>query len=107
MGKYATFKGRASRSEYWWFVLFIGLLYWGDAIVMHLTALKSMALFLQFAFQLAFFLPSLAAMVRRLHDTNRSGWWFLINFTIIGIVPFYIWLAKKGNEQENKYGPPV
>jgi uncharacterized membrane protein YhaH (DUF805 family) len=56
---------------------------------------------------LALLLPSLAVAARRLHDTNRSGWWMLISLTIIGLIPLIIWLASKGNDQSNEYGNPV
>lgn len=75
--KYVTFKGRASRSEYWYFVLFnflVGLVTgFLDVMIFgienELSPLNSLA-------SLALFLPTLAAGVRRLHDTNRSGWWY-------------------------------
>ena len=58
-----------------------------------------------FIFNLAVFLPSWAVMIRRLHDVNRSGWWILINLTIIGIIPFTYWLFMKvGDEGENRFG---
>ena len=93
--KYADFKGRASRSEYWWFTLFVvlvsiaaGLL--GDAA----NALVALALFL----------PYLAVSARRLHDTGRSGWWQLV-----GCIPFIGWLVMiywcvQDSEGPNTYG---
>ena len=57
--------------------------------------------------QLGFFIPSLAVGARRLHDTNRSGWWQLIAFTIIGLIPLIIWLASVGEKKKNKYGQPI
>ena len=60
-----------------------------------------------FIFQSLGLLPALSAAARRLHDTNRSGWWMLIAFTIIGLIPLIIWLASKGNDQSNEYGSPV
>lgn len=67
--KYADFEGRAKRPEYWWFFLFILLV--GAATSLLSPVLSSL-------FYLATLLPSLAAGARRLHDTNRSGWWQLI-----------------------------
>jgi uncharacterized membrane protein YhaH (DUF805 family) len=52
-------------------------------------------------------LPSLAVTTRRLHDVNRSGWWQLIPYTIIGIVPFLYWLCRSGDSQVNEYGAAV
>jgi len=42
--------------------------------------------------------------VRRLHDINRTGWWLLIAFTIIGIIPLIIWAIQPGNQESNRYG---
>lgn len=49
-------------------------------------------------------LPAICATVRRLHDVNKSGWWFLIIFTCIGIIPLIIWEATKGTSGSNEYG---
>ena len=53
---------------------------------------------------IAFFLPSLALLVRRLHDVGRSGWWFLIVFTVIGVVVLLYWLVKASDAGTNAYG---
>ena len=50
-------------------------------------------------------LPSLAVAVRRLHDVGRSGWWILIAFTVIGIIPLLIWYVTHTKDEENVYGP--
>lgn len=100
MGKYANFKGRASRPEYWWFYLFALLLSWGALIVDQSGVVG-------FIVNLSLMLPSTAVGVRRLHDTNQSGWWLLFAFTIIGVIPLVFWLASKGDEQSNNYGNPV
>lgn len=100
MGKYVDFSGRASRSEYWWFYLFTVLLSWGSMIVDSSGIISGIV-------NLAFLLPSLAAAARRLHDTNRSGWWMLISLTIIGLIPLIIWLATAGSRETNQYGEPV
>jgi uncharacterized membrane protein YhaH (DUF805 family) len=49
-------------------------------------------------------LPWLGVIVRRLHDVGRSGWWFLILFTIIGIIPLFIWACMEGDANPNEYG---
>ncbi len=100
LSKYADFDGRASRPEYWWFYLFTLLVSWG-ALIIDPTEI------LYFLFGIAFLLPGLAAGARRLHDTDRSGWWQLIGLTIIGLIPLIIWLASQGDDQENQYGSPV
>lgn len=74
---YATFSGRASRAEYWWFSLFAFVVY----IV--LFFLGKIGLVLAIIAVLALIVPGLAVAVRRLHDTGRSGWWWFI-----GLVPF-------------------
>ena len=104
MGKYATFEGRASRSEFWWFYLFtllviwganwVGLLVFGDPV--GLSALANIVLLL----------PTLAAATRRLHDTGRSGWWQLLALTVIGIILLIVWWASEGHGEENEHGPP-
>ena len=90
--KYAVFEGRARRQEYWMFTLIGALL--PIALVM-LAAMFGVAeqntsMMIVWAYYLAILLPSLAVMVRRLHDTGRSGWWFLIVLIpIVGsIAPF-------------------
>jgi len=108
--KYGTWKGRASRSEYWWFYLFTVILTSGanffDGLVwINLFGPADMDQPLTTAIvNLALLSPSLAAMVRRLHDTNRSGGWFWIVFTIIGIPILIYWLASRGDEGQNNYG---
>jgi uncharacterized membrane protein YhaH (DUF805 family) len=86
--KYADFTGRATRSEYWWFVLFIVLVSAATSLVSH--ALSGL-------FSLATLLPSLAAAARRLHDTNRSGWWQLICLVpVVGLIVLIVFLAQEG-----------
>jgi uncharacterized membrane protein YhaH (DUF805 family) len=92
---YAQFDGRASRSEYWWFYLFTVLVS-AAADSLGGTAGNLASLF--------FLLPGLALMVRRLHDVGRSGWWFLIGFTLIGIPVFCYWLIKEADSGANTYG---
>ncbi len=89
--KYADFTGRATRSEYWWFVLFVVLVSAATSLVSHvLSAL----------FSLATFLPSIAAAARRLHETNRSGWWQLIALVpVIGIIVLIVFLAQEGRPE--------
>ena len=92
---YAQFTGRASRSEYWWFYLFT---------VLATAAADTLGGSVGNLASLAFFLPGLALVARRLHDTGRSGWWFFITFTIIGIPVVFYWLVKDSDAGANKYG---
>jgi uncharacterized membrane protein YhaH (DUF805 family) len=104
-GKYVTFSGRAYRTEYWLWVLFtvIGGLATGilDKAIFPDVATGSP---LNGIFELVTFLPSLAINVRRLHDVNRSGWWLLIVFTIIGVFLLIYWDCKRGTAGPNSYG---
>lgn len=105
--KYATFEGRASRSEFWWFWLFIILgnfvLTGADVGVMHARAGMG---FLGGIFVLATLLPSIAVGVRRLHDTNRSGWFiFLPIIPLIGAVILIYFYVKDSDPGDNAYGP--
>ena len=106
MGKYATFSGRASRSEFWWFYLFTTLMYWGAQIAGYFTFPfgSGMGEIISFLVSLVFLLPGLAAGSRRLHDTGRSGWWQLLWFTIIGIILLIIWWAQDTRKEAYRYG---
>lgn len=85
--KYADFNGRADRSEYWWFFLFI---------VIASLATSMVSSILSGLFSLGTLLPSIAAAARRLHDTNRSGWWQLIAIVpVIGIIVLFVFLAQE------------
>lgn len=90
--KYATFSGRACRSEYWWWVLFT-LIFSFIPIVNIITGIL-------------FLLPGLAVIVRRLHDTGHSGWWWFINLIpIIGWIWMFVLLVTDSQPGENAYGP--
>ena len=97
--QYCGFKGRASRAEFWWFALF------GFVLGFTLTENEFFAL-LGFSglFRLGVFLPGLAVTARRLHDTDKSGWWMLLYLTIIGGIVVFIFTLLRGNEGSNKYG---
>ena len=93
--KYATFSGRASRSEYWWFFLF-------NLLINLVIAGLAHKLFIIYA--LATFLPCLAVGIRRLHDTDRSGWWMLIAFLpAIGGLILLIMMVLDSKEP-NRFG---
>ena len=85
--KYATFSGRASRSEYWFFILF-GVL--GGIVTLIIDvmildySIESEYTPINLIFSLILIIPSIAVACRRLHDVNKSGWWQLIWLTIIG-----------------------
>jgi uncharacterized membrane protein YhaH (DUF805 family) len=108
--KYADFGGRARRKEYWMFALFNFLIY--IAILIFSAILgsidNSLALIgslLLVIYGLAIFVPSLAVAVRRLHDTGRSGWWFLIAFVpFVGGIILLVFTVQDGVPGENEYG---
>lgn len=94
--KYVDFNGRAKRPEYWWFFLFCFLVS---------LALNIVSAGLSLLFSLGTLLPSLAAGARRLHDTNRSGWWQLLWIVpLIGWIVMIVFLVQEGEESENAYG---
>nr|WP_244598285.1 DUF805 domain-containing protein [Pseudohoeflea suaedae] len=103
--KYATFSGRARRPEYWWFVLFtfVTSLVFSvlDAMLFGMDVEP-----LSTIFSLAILIPSLAVGARRLHDVGRTGWWLLLGLIpIIGWIILIFWLAKRGDDHPNEYGP--
>ncbi|NYT43990.1 DUF805 domain-containing protein [Alcaligenaceae bacterium] len=95
LSKYANFTGRATRSEYWWFYLFVVLVTWGASLVAGETFSTIVSL--------AFTLPVFAVGARRLHDTGRSGWWQLLILTIIGLIPLVIWLASDSKKEDPEH----
>ena len=106
--KYAEFSGRSRRKEYWFFVLFYILLTIVFTFVDVMTGLfdpvAAIGLF-SGVFALAMLIPALAVSVRRLHDTDRSGWWFLINFIpLIGAIVFLVFTVQDSKPGENQYG---
>ena len=107
--KYATFEGRARRSEYWYFMLFYFLAIVALAIVDVIVGTYSEEGgfgLLSGLFMLATILPSLAVTVRRLHDTDRSGWWVLINLVpILGALVLLVFTVLDSQPGANRFGP--
>jgi uncharacterized membrane protein YhaH (DUF805 family) len=101
---YVNFKGRARRKEYWGFVLF-------NVIIMFALGILGGIIgeggeFFGSVYTLAVFLPSLGAVIRRLHDIGKSGWlWLLAFIPIVGWIIVLIWLCTDSQPGENKYGP--
>lgn len=106
--KYAVFSGRATRKEYWMFVLFNFIISFGIGIVGSMGSLVVgiNLSFLSFIYFLAIIIPSIAVGVRRLHDTDHSGWWMFISLIpIIGTIILLVFLVTDSQAGENKYGP--
>lgn len=106
--KYATFKGRARRSEYWWFVLFYCLVLIAAAVLDNLFDITFEYSFYGAIYCIAalvLFLPNLTVTVRRLHDINKSGWnilWGII--PLIGSILLIVWCCQDSNLEANQYG---
>ncbi len=102
--KYAVFNGRAGRQEYWYFVLFNILVNILLAIVAGLIGAE-IGMGLLGLYTLAALIPGLAVSVRRLHDTNRSGWWLFITMVpVIGPIVLLMFLLQGSQTDENQYG---
>lgn len=115
LDKYATFRGRAPRSEYWWFWTFYVLTEFVTMIVFgfigylcgDVAGMMIAGYIGAFLSSLMLFLPMLSVFVRRLHDTNHSGWWYFIAFVpLIGGIWLLVLLLTDSDE-ENEYGLPV
>ena len=101
---YVNFDGRARRSTFWYWVLFGFLV--GIAANIIDAALGTNPVVSSLV-SLALFLPGLSVGIRRLHDTGRSGWWYLIVLIpLIGIIVLIVWWATEGDAGDNEYGPP-
>ncbi len=107
--KYAVFEGRARRREYWFFVLFnllvtIALIFI-DAFMATMNPQVGLGL-LSGLYSLGVLIPSISVLVRRLHDTNRSGWWFWIGLVpLIGAIVLLVFMLLDGTAGDNDYGP--
>ena len=98
--KYADFNGRASRPEFWWFVLF--------CVIVNAAGGAILRGWIMSLISLALLVPSIAVGARRFHDINKSGWLQLIGLIpIIGWAITIYWAAQPGEPQANQYGPPT
>lgn len=98
--KYAQFSGRSSRSAYWYWILFYVLVGIGASIVDAAIGTPALSILVW----LGFFIPNLAVLVRRLHDTDRSGWWVLIGLIpLIGVIVLIVF-ACIDSGPPNQYG---
>ena len=98
--KYFVFEGRASRSEYWWFQLIVSPSY------LISTILENEIAYFFLGITLFTLIPAISAGVRRLHDTNRSGFFLLISFIpFIGGLVLLFFLIPEGTKGKNRFGP--
>lgn len=93
---YVNFAGRAARSEFWYWALFAALASLAGELIDLALFTSSTFTPVQTLVNLALFLPGLAVSVRRLHDLDRTGWWLLLIFTVIGIIVLLVWDCMRG-----------
>ncbi|MEX6508826.1 DUF805 domain-containing protein [Jiella sp. M17.18] len=102
--KYADFRGRASRSEFWYAELGIVLLAFAIGFAEQLLAPRT-GLFVGDLYSLAALIPSLSIAVRRLHDTGRSGWYYLLVFIpLVGALVLLVFFCQRSDERPNRFG---
>ncbi len=106
--KYVTFSGRAARSEFWWFFLFNMI---ANAVLSRADGSLFSSGFdnagpLASFYSAIIFIPTLAVQVRRLHDLDKSGWWYLIILVpIVGWIVLLVWNVSEGTIGDNRFGP--
>ena len=119
--KYATFSGRATRSEFWFFVLFYYTTIFLLTFSMFYFQMSNVLMWIMYAFSLGSLLPYLGVAIRRLHDSNKSAWYVLLPivpsivsrleglewFGIISLVISILLFSLPGDFKKNKYGPVI
>ncbi len=99
--EYVTFSGRARRSEFWYFVLFTLLV----SIAANALDAAIGTEVVSFLVALALLFPGVSVTVRRLHDKDKSGWWYwLFLVPLVGVIILLVWFVQRGTVGENKYG---
>ena len=99
---YCNFEGRASRSQYWWYVLFTALLGFLIGIIFGEETTGNI---IQGIVTLALLLPGLGLAVRRLHDIGKSGWWIFLAFIpLVGAISLIVWICQNSPLFPNQYG---
>jgi uncharacterized membrane protein YhaH (DUF805 family) len=101
--QFAVFEGRSRRTEYWTFMLFHLIILFVLRIIDSLSGTSGIVAGI---YALTVLLPLVSVSVRRLHDTNRSGWWLLaMFFPFIGVVVLVMFMAQDSDPKSNQYGP--
>lgn len=93
---YATFTGRATRAEFWWWALFSFMV----------GIVTTFIPFVGWLVSLALFIPGLAVAWRRLHDIGKAGGWYFISLIpLVGTILFIVWCCQKSEPMDNRFGP--
>ena len=102
--RYADFQGRSRRSEFWWFWLFYVIL---SFVIVAISAVSEMlGGILNLVVAIGLLVPSIAVGIRRLHDTDRTGWWILIGLIpLIGTIVLIVFWVQRGTDGDNRFGP--
>src|SRR4051794_30423180 len=100
--RYMQFDGRAGRAEFWWYFLAGAII---GVVLSVLAQASTVFVVIQAIYGLAVLIPGLAVGVRRLHDTNRSGWWLLIGLIpLVGFIILIVFFATASDPRPNRYG---
>ena len=103
--KYAKFEGRANRTQYWYFVLTEILAFFILVDLCVIPFVNIIAFLALLVLGLGLIVPGIAVSVRRLHDTNKSGWWLLLCFVpFVGSIVILVFMCLEGTKGANKYG---
>jgi uncharacterized membrane protein YhaH (DUF805 family) len=102
---YVGFSGRAPRSEFWYWQLFVVLVAVAASILDSGFLPESDVGPISAVTSLALLLPGIAMAIRRLHDIDRTGWWVLLALTLIGAILLIVWACFKGTNGSNRFGP--
>ena len=102
--RYTDFAGRSSRAEYWWFMLFFIIATFVVAFIAGILG-ETIGTIVIAIWYLAHLVGLVALGIRRLHDTDRSGWWYLLTFVPIASLVLLVFFVLPGTQGPNKYGP--
>ncbi len=100
--KYAMFSGRSRRTEYWMFTLFNIII---SVVLSVVDGVVGTMGILSMVYFIAILVPSLAVSIRRLHDTDRSGWWLLVGLIpFVGAIILLVFMVQDSQPSQNQYG---